>query len=466
MNDTHLSQSSNRPDAATTPVTAELVRRLMDIATGPLDDSLMLLAKQCVLDWVGVALVGANEPLARMLLEQALEDGGRPVASIVGATHAFSPRQAALVNGATGHAIDYDDANNAALGHVTAAVLPAALAVAQLRQGSGDQLLRAFIAGYETAGMVGSYVTRSHYDRGFHGTGTIGSFGAAAAAAVLFGLNADDTAAALGIAGTQASGLKAQFGTMCKPLHAGKAAENGVVAAQLAARGFSSRQDLLEATQGFAFATSPTSDAEAAFKRPHGGHHLRSNLFKYHAACYGTHAALEAVGALRREHALRGDDIRRIRIQVEPGADRMCNIAAPTTGLQAKFSLRFNAALAIAGEDTASPSTYDDAMTQRADLCRLRDKVVVELMPPDWPINLARVTVETNDGRVLNAEHDSGVPCDDLQTQGDRLLHKFMMLTTPLVGDRRAREIADRVLTLDRATDLRGLTELLRGPAQ
>lgn len=434
-------------------LTAQVARHAVSAYGEPLADSVLLLARQCVLDWIAVALAGAQEPVARILRAQAAEDGGRPIASAVGGGARFSVAQAALINGTGGHAIDYDDANIGAQGHITAAVLPAALAIAQARHASGRQLLQAFACGYHAAGMVGRYLGREHYDRGFHGTGTVGSFGAAVAAALLLGLDAAGVARSMGIAGSQAAGLKAQFGTMCKPFHAGKAAENGVRAAQLAARGFTSRDDLLEAPQGFGEVASPRCHPVSALARPAGGHHLFGNLFKYHAACYGTHSAIDAVAALRREHKLVPAQVRRVELRVEPAADRMCNIAVPRTGLEAKFSLRFNAALALAGEDTASPATYEDRNSVRADLCRLRDLVDVRLMSPSWPNMMAEATIETTDGRLLEGSANSAVPCADLALQGERLLHKFARIAPPVVGAQQADAIASAVGKLESMAD-------------
>ncbi len=442
-------------------LTLQVARCAVSAASEPLPEDVFLLAKQCVLDWVGVAMAGAQEPVAAILRAQATEDGGRQIASAVGGGTKFNAVQAALINGATGHALDYDDANIGAQGHITAAVLPAALAMAQARHLSGERTLRAFAAGYHAAGMVGHYVGREHYDRGFHGTGTVGSFGAAVAAALLLGLDAEAIARAMGIAGTQAAGLKAQFGSMCKPFHAGKAAENGVRSAQLAARGFTSRDDLLEAAQGFGEATSPHCHPDSALRTPSGGHHFFGNLFKYHAACYGTHSAIDAVSALRRKHKLVPAQVRRVELRVEPGADRMCNISAPQTGLEAKFSLRFNAALALAGEDTASPATYADGNTARADLCQLRDAVTVRLMPPSWPSMMAQASIETVDGRILEGSANSAVPCTDLALQGERLLHKFKMISTPVSGVDRSEAIAAAIGKLETMSDIGTLMTMI-----
>lgn len=446
-------------------ITGALVARAQAMVAAPLRDDVRELARQCALDWIGVALAGSREPLVQLLMAQAQEDGGHAVASIVGHSTSVNLQQAALINGAIGHAIDYDDANVAAQGHVTAAVLPAALAVAEARGLGGDALLRAFAAGYEMTGMVGQYVGRAHYERGFHGTCTVGSFGAACAASILMGLDATRTAVALGIAGTQAGGLKAQFGTMCKPLHAGRAAANGVNGAQLAARGFTGRVDLLEAPQGFGAATAPAVDAQAALATPAGGSHLHHNLFKYHAACYGTHASIEAVASIVRRHGLVPSDVERIELDVEPGAQRMCDIRTPRTGLEAKFSLRLNAALAMASEDTSDPLTYTNAVAQRPDLIALRDRVRVQFMPADWPLMLSEARIHMRDGRAFIARHDSGTPDADLPRQRQRLEHKFMALAASVVGAHQARKILLAIAEMEHLKDIGVLMSMLRQPS-
>ena len=443
-------------------LTDALVQSARHVEGAGFDDAAREIARQCLLDWCGVALVGAREPLVMILKDQAAEDGGSGAASLVGGGPPVSFRQAALINGAAGHAIDYDDTHLAAHGHVTASVMPAALAAAEARRAGGDALLRAFAAGFEMCGRVGQYVGRAHYERGYHGTATIGSFGAACASSFLLGLDNRSTAIALGIAGTQASGLKAQFGTMCKPLHAGKAAENGLASSQLAARGFTGRSNLLEASQGFGAVTSPGVDAQAALAQPAGGTHIRSNLFKYHAACYGTHAPIEAVASLARQHHLAVDDIERIEIDVEPGAERMCNIAAPSTGLEAKFSLRFNAALALTGADTSAPKTYCDEITQQSDLVALRDRITVRFMPEAWPLTLAEVRIRTKDGRNLVARHDSGKPEHNLSQQRQRLEKKFMSLAASAVGTATAETILSAISIIEHAKDISKLMTLLR----
>jgi 2-methylcitrate dehydratase PrpD len=206
-------------------------------------------ARLCVLDFFGLAIAGSREPVAR-ILGQAARLGASPVATAIGHGHHFSLQQATFLNGVAGHALDYDDVALAMHVHPTTVILPPLLALAEARGFSYDEVLRAFVAGYEAAGMVGAWLGSGPYDRGFHMTGTVGCIGAAAGAAYLLDLDEQACARALGLAATQAAGLKAQFGTMAKLLHAGRAAETGLLAALWAGAGLTGRENVLEAQQG------------------------------------------------------------------------------------------------------------------------------------------------------------------------------------------------------------------------
>src|SRR5580658_1124348 len=456
--------TSVRPTAAETAVTAEIARRAAALRHGELPEDIRLLARQCLLDWLGVTLAGAGEELSRILCTEAEEQGGNGAATLIGHGRKVPTQQAALVNGAASHALDYDDVNMTMGGHPTVPVVPALLALAEARQASGAQFVTAFVAGYEALCRVGASVAPGHYAQGFHATATVGSFGAAAACAHLLGLDAPVTAVALGIAGTQAAGLKSMFGTMCKPLHAGKAAQNGLLAASLAARGFTSRSDVLDCAQGFARTQSPDFRPEAALAEPPGGWHLRDNLFKYHAACYLTHAPIECAREIRERLALDPGAVSEAVLRVEAGASKVCQILEPRTGLEAKFSLRLTTAFALAGRDTARLDIYDARNAADPVLVRLRDKVRVDFQR-QWPHTQAELRVTTADSRIAEARHDSGKPATDLAAQGRRLKSKFMALAAPVLGDAQAERLAAAVAALDSLGSMTELTRLCAGRA-
>ena len=443
----------------TTRLTQTLAARAAATTYDALPAPVRALARQCVLDYFGVALAGADDPLVRILLDEMLEAGGAEQAGIIGHKAQLPVLAAALVNGAIGHALDYDDVNLAMPGHPSVAILPGLLALAEQRRSSGREVIAAFVAGYETACRIGSVLRPGHYNLGFHATGTVGAFGAAAACAHLLGLDAATTAQALGIAGTQAAGHKSQFGTMCKPFHAGKASHNGLFAARLAARGFSSRPDLVECEQGFAPTHGPDFRPAAALADPPGGFHILANLFKYHAACYLTHGPIESARAVRERHAIGQEQIAAVRLKLDRSCDRVCNIPSPTDGLESKFSLRQTVAMALAGVDTASLGAYSAATATDPALVKLRDRIVLDFQD-SWPHAAAEIEVTLADGRVLGAGYDAGVPASDIAAQGGRLAAKFEALAEPVLGAARTRELRATIDGLDAIADAGALARL------
>ena len=422
---------------AAPPVTRWLATRAAGMSYEDLSEAAVTVARQCILDWFAVTLPGAAEPAVRILRDELLTDGAAPVASLVGSPHGSSAMNAALINGTASHALDFDDVNMAILGHPTVALLPGLLALAEDIGAPPRDVLTAFVAGYEVVCRTGALMSPGHYQHGFHATSTVGSVGAAAACARLLGLDAETSATAYGIAATMASGLKSMFGTMCKPLHAGRAAQNGLQAARLAARGFTSRQDALECAQGLAATQSANFNPDDAMMDAPFDHHIRSNLFKYHASCYLTHGAIEAARLLRERHAISSNAVQGIAIRVPPVTDRVCNIAEPATGLEAKFSLRLTVAMALSGRDTSGIDTFDDAATGVPELVRLRDMAQIAF-DESYPEAKAQITVETADGQRFACEYDAGVADQDLDRQGRKLAQKFNALVEPVLGRRTA----------------------------
>lgn len=438
---------------AAVPVTAEIARRASALVWRDLPDDLVERTKQCLLDWFAVTIAGAQEELTDILIREAIEDGAKGPATLVGRSEKVLPSAATLINGAASHALDYDDVNFSMGGHPTVTVVPVLLALGEQIGATGQLFIESFIAGYETSGRVGRLVSPSHYQKGFHVTGTVGSFSATAAAGRMLGLSDKELAVAFGIAATQAAGLKANFGTMCKPLHAGTASEHGLRAARLAAKGFTARSDSLECDQGFASSQSDRLNAEAALSEPPAGWHLRNNLFKYHAACYLTHAPIECAREIRLKSNFPPERVKKILLRIDAGADKVCNIASPTTGLEAKFSLRQTVAMALSGVDTANLDSYNDAVTQEPRMRTLRDKMSIEFKP-NWAHSLAEMAIELDDGTTLEATHDSGIPWTDVAKQRRALETKFENLVTPVLGVTGARQLHDVIEHIDRLTDV------------
>lgn len=385
------------------------------------DPKALAVMRLSVLDWAACGLAGRSEDVARLVHAMAIEDGGRAQATLFGGGKVPAHR-AALVNGTTSHALDFDDTHFAHIGHPSVGVLPAALAVAEAEGADMAAFLAAALVGVEASVRVGVWLGRGHYQAGFHQTATAGAFGATLAAARLMGLDQDQTVNALGLAATRASGLKSQFGTMGKPYNAGLAAETGGEAARLARIGMTSSTLGLSGDQGF----GPTHQGAAdlsGFAGMGDTWLFPTVSHKFHACCHGLHAMLEALaGASAAPGA-----VARIDVQTHSRWLTVCNIAEPATGLEAKFSYRLTAAMALSGVATGAISSFVDATAARPDLVALRDRVHVTA-DSDLTEMQARVTLTLQDGHAEALFHDLDAPLP-LEVRADKIRTKARALT-------------------------------------
>ncbi|WP_225616953.1 MmgE/PrpD family protein [Variovorax sp. 38R] len=442
---------------AVTHLMADWISRTDDAALTP---SAYQWAKHAMFDWLAVSIAGSSEPLVQILADAYQGSADQPCLLLASGRRG-APHDAALINGAAGHALDYDDVASRMFGHPTVPVAPAVLALAQSRAASGRDLLRALVVGHEIESRLGEIVGPSHYQYGFHATGTVGTFGAAAACANLRGLSSEQTAHALGLAATQAAGLKCMFGTMGKPLHAGKAAMNGLMAAELAARGFTVNDSAIECVQGFARTMAPALNGVAPSIDTRNGFAVEQTLFKYHASCYLTHSTIEAIRALRQHDGVDLDALESMTLQVAGNHRGVCDIAVPQSGLNVKFSIQHLAALALDGADTSDLGLYSDqtALDARyAAAARCMSMVVVEAENRD----AATVTMHTRDGRTLSRTANVAIPATDLDAQWTRLLAKARAIAEPVLGAARFERFVEAVDALDRSPSLHPLFEAIQ----
>lgn len=414
-------------------------------------------ARHCILDTLGVAIGGTQEEVVIAVMASVLEEGSGAQAVVWGTETKVSRTQAALINGTAAHALDFDDVSAAMEGHPSAPLVPALLAVAQGTEITGRELLEAFIVGFESEALIGRLMSPSHYARGFHTTATVGTFGAAVSSGRVLGLTDSQQQHALGIAGSQASGLKSMFGTMTKPLQVGYAAESGVRAALLARRGVTANTDVLGAEQGFRDTQSAESGIPEAWKNHKPA--VTDVLFKYHAACYLTHSAVE--GLLRlRESGLKPEHVDRLILQVPPGHLKVCNIQAPRTPLEGKFSLRFVSALALHNGDL-SEQAFTEQPLQDPEVMGFLNRVEVHARQ-----DTARSTVVTvikTDCSTQNIEVDvnAATPPAELERRWHGLVAKFHSLVDPVLGAEAADKIISLVAQLDDAPSIEPLFEAL-----
>ncbi len=363
------------------------------------------MARFSLLDWMVCGRAGINEPLAQKLRALAGAEAGAEVASVFGGG-AVPARMAALVNGATSHALDYDDTHFAHVGHLSVGIYPAALAVAEEMDASAAQVTEAFLVGAEAAIRIGMTLGRGHYDLGFHQTATAGAFGAVVSAGRLYGLDAVQMRAAIGLCATRASGLKSQFGTMGKPYNAGIAAANGVECAALARFGFTSADDGLLGPQGFVETHAASGQGGAA--GPLGDFLFEDNKYKLHACCHGLHAMIEAL----QEAVAQGKglgDVARLELRTSPRWLKVCNIQAPRSGLEVKFSYKWLAGMVLRGDATGDDRVYTDALAGDAELQRFADRVTV-LGDEDVSDLQIAGALKMTDGRKVALSHDLAAP--------------------------------------------------------
>ena len=386
--------------------------RLLDLAALPaaeIPESAKTMARFSLFDWMVCGRAGVGEPLARILRDYVAAEGGRPIASVFGGGQAPA-RAVALVNGATSHALDYDDTHFGHVGHPSVGIYPAALAVGEEVGASAAAVADAFLIGAEASVRLGMVLGSVHYNRGFHQTATAGAFGATIAAGRLYDLTRDQMRVALGLCATRASGLKSQFGTMGKPYNAGLAAANGVECAGLARLGFTSADDGVMGPQGFVATHSDAPSEVGVWDAPPPGTFVFEQIkYKLHACCHGTHAMIEALATVRRVHHLTADRVAAIHLRTSPRWLSVCDIKAPRTGLEVKFSYAWLAGMVLSGLPTSADRTYSDALAADPGLAAFAGKIKVT---GDAKVNdmQAAGEIALTDGTVLPLAHDLAAP--------------------------------------------------------
>lgn len=332
------------------------------------------MARLGITDFAGVAFAGLREEQSRIIMDYARKMGGLPQSTVIGGSFKTSPYLAALVNGTVGHSLDYDDVAISLIGHPSVFLAPAIFAIKEAHhcQGmdsSGMDILTAYVIGYEVACRLARPVLQSHYMQGWHSTATFGTLGAAASAAWLLRLNTDQVRMALGIAASLAGGLRQNFGTMTKPLHAGMAAAHGIQAALLAQAGFTADNSIIESPLGFArvFGHSEEVDWAEASKRL-GKTFLITGpeglSIKPYPSCGFTHCAIDAALYLKKEHKINAADIAEIELGVSPFDRQILIHHHPRTGLEGKFSLEYCVARALVSGEVRLKHLTDVAITE------------------------------------------------------------------------------------------------------
>ena len=410
-------------------MTSGLTARLATMIAGDeptANEAWLDLAERAFVDTVGVLLAGRGEPAVAALAEVILAEAAGGPARSLAVGRSLPARTAALVDATAAHALDYDDVDDALYAHPSTVLVPAVLALGDTLGASGEGMLLAYRRGLETArALAAALGIEGHYGAGWHSTSTIGTLAAAAAAARLLDLSAPAVQHGLGLAASMAGGSRQNFGTMTKPLHAGLAAEGGVLAAQLAARGFTADPDQLEGPMGF-LALYGTGDADQ-WEEPPAPPGLNVKL---HPCCYATHTAVDA--ALELRPSVTGvDDITGIDVAARPGGLAPLIHHRPVDGLQAKFSLEYTVAVALL-DGYVTLASFTDERARRADVQQLLRRVEVSpadrppIGPPVWGSAFpAVVTVRLGHGETRTARVDHPAGHATCPVTDDQLRVKF-----------------------------------------
>src|SRR6202163_1690633 len=416
-------------------------------------------AKRAVIDWYAALLPGAVVPPATLLARALAEELDRGKARLAMGRHA-TVRVAALINGSAAHTVEVDDIFRDGIYHPGAPTIAAALALAQARGAPGEAFLRAVIVGYEISTRIAAAMGRAHY-KYWHNTGTIGCFGACAAAAELLRLDRMRFAHALATVATFSAGLQQAFrmDSMSKPLHAGRAAEAGVTAALAASEGVTGSQDVLEGESGYgrAMGEGDGPDWERALATLGEDFHITRMTFKNHACCGHVFAAIDGALALQQQMRVLAPDIERVSIGTYKAALDVARHESPRTAAEARFSLKYTVASALTHGSVRlaafEPSRLGDPGTR--ELMRRIDVAIDPELDAAFPAQrAARIAIESRDGR--RGEHlqptrkgDPEAPLSDAQLE-----HKYLELASPVLGEERARELLARLWRLERETQL------------
>ncbi len=418
-------------------------------------------AKIAFLDWVGVTMAGQNDPLVKKLIQHADYMGSHAQASILGHGIKKSLTQAALINGAASHALDYDDTLFSFLGHPSVTMFPSLLALAEYNKKSGIDFLTAYIIGFKAGAVIGECAGMDHYMHGWHATSTIGHFASCAVCCRLMGLNTKQTQYALGIAGTQASGLKISFGTMCKPFHAGKASHDGLLAAMLAKDGFTGAENILEGPLGFFQVLKGTIKNEVVNSL--GKTWEIENLAqKYHASCHATHSPIEAAVHIITQNSIALEDIKKIRVFCSQLAIDAAGKTEPTTGLEGKFSIIYCVANALISGNTGMQA-FEDAKVLDPQTRKLMKKISV-LLDENMSGVETRLELETMQGETHKHFSDILKEIPVLEVKREKIKTKFCDLCTPVLGKAATDKLAETILSLEKSGNMKLIAEILQKP--
>jgi len=457
-------------------VTQEVAKFVVQTRYKDIPKDVVSAARGFILDGIGVALAGSTDECSRIIQAQIRQMGGKAEAAVLGTALSAPTAKAALANGVAAHAMDYDDTQLSTskeavyglLTHPTTPVLAAALAVGQKNRISGKDLLLAYILGVEVECRIADAINPRHYQSGFHSTATMGGLGAAMAAGKILGLKEEPLLRTLGIAASMASGLRENFGTMTKPLHAGRAAENGVNAALLAQSGFTAATNILEARRGFYNAMAGGYDESKIAGRlgkPYFMIDPGISIKPYPSGSL-SHPAQDLILDLVKQNDLHAPDIESIEVGTNSNVPNALIYPMPKTALEGKFSIPFCMAIAVL-ERKAGIAQFQDENVRERKVVELmkRVKLVVddELEALGYDQVRSRIRIELKDGRAVEGRYDVARGHPEKPMSWAELGEKFYDCASLVLPRKNAERAVEFIERLEKQPSLSPLLKTVTG---
>ena len=436
-------------------VTRLLARYLVAAKYDDLPTNVRKQGARTLLNWVGVAVGGSRHETVEVAVAALAPFSGPPQAGLLARHERFDIMNATFINGVSSHIFDYDDTHLKTIIHPAGPVASAILAYAEMKPVSGRDFLNALVLGVETECRIGNAVYPNHYDVGWHITGTAGVFGAAAAAGKLMGLTEHQMVWALGLAASQPVGLRESFGSMNKSFNPGRAAADGLFAAILASKNFTSSDSMIEAKRGWANTISTKQDYSEILDGLGTRYEAALNTYKPFACGIVMHPGIDAAIQLRNEYALKADQIKAIDIRVNPLVLELTGKKTPKIGLEGKFSIYHAIAVAII-EGAGGEKQFSDRAVNDPTVVALRGKVnpiVDNAIKPEQ----IEMTITLNDGRTLSLRVDKAIGSVEKPMSDADLERKFLDLADGIIPEAQARKLMElswKIETLDNAGDL------------
>ncbi|MDY6935601.1 MAG: MmgE/PrpD family protein [Spirochaetota bacterium] len=418
-------------------------------------------AKNAMMDCTGCAFVGAKQEIGRIITDYVVDMGALPISTVIGPKLKTSPEMAAFANGIMAHAEDFDDICVAVLGHPSVPLFPAILSLGEMLKASGRELIEAYVIGLEVAARIGIVLNGDHYARGWHGTSTTGTIGAAAASARLLKLDARRVRTAMGMAASQTAGLRQNFGTMTKPFHAGNAARSGVTSAMLAKRGFTADQDILEAPLGFfqVYRGNGFPPLESIVENLGKTFEIVKTgiAFKLYSSCAETHSAIEIMLNMVQEHNLKQEDIKEIVCSFNNMMNSVMLHHNPQTGLEAKFSVEYCIARALR-DGKLMLDDFTDSRVNEQEIKNIIDRIVINI-DDEIPFFATKIDVESTNGTKLSKriELPRGYPNNPLSQV--EMVEKYRGCASLLLSKD---NIDKSVSMFDNLEDVKDISELMK----